>query len=103
MGAFCRLWENGTHLRVGGWLNAVIPMLIVPYYSTIGGWVSEVSGGSIIRGRGAGTVAEDGYFSAISLLIPGRQNSGSLCLQHLVFAIILGGVENGVECDVQEL
>ena len=24
---------------LGGWINAVIPMLIVPYYSTIGGWV----------------------------------------------------------------
>ena len=26
-------------LSAGGWLNAVIPMLIVPYYSVIGGWV----------------------------------------------------------------
>ena len=23
----------------GGWINAVIPILIVPYYSVIGGWV----------------------------------------------------------------
>ena len=28
-------------LRFGGWINAIIPMLIVPYYSTIGGWVTK--------------------------------------------------------------
>ena len=26
-------------LSFGGWINAVIPILIVPYYSVIGGWV----------------------------------------------------------------
>ncbi len=29
----------GRLLRTGGWLNAIIPILIVPYYSVIGGWV----------------------------------------------------------------
>ena len=26
-------------LQFGGWINAIIPILIVPYYSVIGGWV----------------------------------------------------------------
>ena len=26
-------------LSFGGWINAIIPILIVPYYSVIGGWV----------------------------------------------------------------
>ena len=26
-------------ILAGGWINAVIPILIVPYYSVIGGWV----------------------------------------------------------------
>ena len=27
--------------RFGGWINAIIPMLICPYYSVIGGWVCK--------------------------------------------------------------
>ena len=30
---------KGKGLAFGGWINAVIPILIVPYYSVIGGWV----------------------------------------------------------------
>ena len=26
---------------MGGWINAIIPMLIVPYYCVIGGWVAK--------------------------------------------------------------
>ena len=29
-------------LSFGGWINAVIPILIVPYYSVIGGWSSNI-------------------------------------------------------------
>lgn len=28
-------------LKVGGWLNAIAPLLIVPYYCVIGGWVTK--------------------------------------------------------------
>ena len=27
-------------LRLGGWINAVVPLLILPYYTLIGGWVT---------------------------------------------------------------
>ena len=30
---------KGKGIRFGGWINAIIPILIVPYYSVIGGWV----------------------------------------------------------------
>ena len=28
-------------LRLGGWINAVVPLLILPYYTLIGGWVTS--------------------------------------------------------------
>ena len=35
VGAFAS-FGNSFPFKLGGWLNAVIPILIVPYYSTIG-------------------------------------------------------------------
>ena len=45
-----------------GWINAIIPVLIVPYYSVIGGWVIKYLV-EYVKG-GSQTLAEDGYFSA---------------------------------------
>ena len=39
VGAF-QFFGKSIPFRLGGWINAVIPMLIVPYYSVIGGWVT---------------------------------------------------------------
>ena len=36
--AFASFGKSGF-LKFGGWINAIIPILIVPYYSVIGGWV----------------------------------------------------------------
>ena len=38
VGAFAA-YGNKPLNKAGGWINALIPMLIVPYYSVIGGWV----------------------------------------------------------------
>ena len=38
VGAFGKFGKS-KWLSLGGWINAVIPILIVPYYSVIGGWV----------------------------------------------------------------
>ena len=38
VGAFQAFGKAGW-LSAGGWINAIIPVLIVPYYSVIGGWV----------------------------------------------------------------
>ena len=47
---------------MGGWINAIIPILIVPYYSVIGGWVIKYLA-EYLMGK-AHLVAEDGYFSS---------------------------------------
>ena len=79
---------------LGGWINAVIPILIVPYYSVIGGWVIKYLV-EYLMGHGQ-QLAADGYFSAfISSGV-----STELCF--VVFAlftlaIIFAGVRNGIE------
>ena len=81
-------------LSFGGWINAIIPILIVPYYSVIGGWVIKYLV-EYICGN-AHQVAEDGYFSAFI------SNGVSTELCFIVFAlitlvIIYAGVRNGIE------
>ena len=53
---------KGKGIRFGGWINAIIPILIVPYYSVIGGWVIHYLA-EYLCGRGS-NLAADGYFSA---------------------------------------
>lgn len=81
-------------LSFGGWINAVIPLLIVPYYSVIGGWVIKYLVG-YLTGNGS-ALAADGYFSAF--ISDGF--STEICF--LIFAgftlgIIYAGVRNGIE------
>ena len=89
-GAFGHTWT----FRFGGWINAIIPMLIVPYYSTIGGWVIKYMF-EYIRGNGT-ELAADGYFTNFI------SGGFSVEIWFLVFAlvtlaIIYAGVENGIE------
>ena len=44
----------------GGWINAIIPILIVPYYSVIGGWVIRYLA-DYVSGHGS-ELATDGTF-----------------------------------------
>ncbi len=81
-------------LSFGGWFNAIIPILIVPYYSVIGGWVIKYLV-EYIKGNGS-MLAADGYFS--SFITDGL--STEICF--IVFAlftlgIIYAGVRNGIE------
>ena len=61
VGAF-KAFGNSGWLRFGGWINAIIPILIVPYYSVIGGWVVKYLADYAL-GRSS-ALAADGYFSA---------------------------------------
>ena len=93
VGAF-RVYSNKKIFAFGGWMNAIIPMLIVPYYSTIGGWVLHYLF-RYLTGN-VNTVAEDGYFG--SFISNGFQTE--LCF--IVFAlftvaVILLGVKQGIE------
>ena len=68
VGAY-RSFGKSKWLTLGGWINAVIPILIVPYYSVIGGWVIKYLYEYII-GNGK-QLASDGYFTGF--ISSGRQ------------------------------
>ena len=61
VGAFTHYGKDWM-FRFGGWINAVIPILIVPYYSVIGGWVSKYLY-AYCRGE-VTALAGDDYFSS---------------------------------------
>ena len=85
---------KGRGIRFGGWINAIIPILIVPYYSVIGGWVIHYLA-EYLCGRG-GNLAADGYFSAF--ITNGLQAELAFLLFSLfTLGIIFAGVRNGVE------
>ncbi|MCI8636006.1 MAG: sodium-dependent transporter [Eubacterium sp.] len=80
--------------RFGGWINAVIPMLIVPYYSVIGGWVVKYLFEYLRQNTAA--LAEDNYFGQFIA------NSADTELWFLLFgfivtAVLFAGVKQGVE------
>ena len=93
VGAFSA-FGNGRGRALGGWINAIIPILIVPYYSVIGGWVIKYLL-EYLRGNAA-ALAADGYFGAFI-------SSGlSVEVCFLIFtaftlSIIFAGVRGGVE------
>ena len=93
VGAFSAFGQ-GRGRTLGGWINAIIPILIVPYYSVIGGWVIKYLL-EYLRGNAA-ALAADGYFGAFI-------SSGlSVEVCFLIFAaftlsIIFAGVRGGVE------
>lgn len=93
VGAF-HFFGKSISFSIGGWLNAIIPILIVPYYSVIGGWVIKYLI-EYITGHGD-LLAFDEYFT--SFISDGI--STELCF--IVFAlftllIIYAGVRNGIE------
>ena len=94
VGAFKAFGKKAGWLSFGGWINAIIPVLIVPYYSVIGGWVIKYL---IEYVKGNGTkLAADGYFSEFI------SNGASTELCFVIFcmftlSIIYAGVRNGIE------
>ena len=93
VGAFSS-FGKGKLLRAGGWVNAIVPMLIVPYYSVIGGWVAKYLF-EYLRGS-TQALAEDAYFTTF------LSSPASMEIWFLVFAaatvlVITGGVKDGVE------
>lgn len=93
VGAFGTFGKKKS-LKFGGWINAVIPMLIVPYYSVIGGWVLKYLF-EYLRGNSE-TLAKDGYFTGF-ITSSGKVEFWFFVFAVLVFAVILAGVKNGVE------
>ena len=93
VGAFAKFGKS-KWLSFGGWINAIIPVLIVPYYSVIGGWVIKYLV-EYIKGNSQG-LATDDYFS--TFISDGV--STEVCFLFftlLTLMIIYAGVQNGVE------
>ena len=91
VGAFQKLNKKYTFI---GYLGAIVPILILPYYSVIGGWVLKYL--SAFTAGHAHFAAEDGYFDYFT---------GNVWQPILFFAIfigvtalvVLGGVQKGIE------
>lgn len=93
VGAF-RSFGKSLPFHFGGWLNAVIPILIMPYYSVIGGWVIKYLV-EYLKGNMA-LLAEDSYFT--SFISDSKSTEIWFVLfSAIVFFVILAGVKNGVE------
>ena len=78
---------------IGGWINSIVPMIIVPYYCVIGGWVIKYFV-EYIKGS-TQAVADDSYFTNFT------GQAGSVELWFIVFTAmvtiaILAGVKHGV-------
>ena len=94
VGAFNRISNNNKLMGLGGWINAIIPILIVPYYSVIGGWVCKYLFEYVRNDVKA--IASDTFFGEFIT------NGAETELWFIVFAILVlvviyMGVENGIE------
>ncbi len=93
VGAFAAFGKS-LPFRLGGWVNAIVPMIIVPYYCVIGGWVLKYLVGYL--GGGAAALAGDGYFDGF-IAASGSVTLWFVLFSLLVFLVILAGVKQGVE------
>ena len=92
VGAF-KHFSSKKSYRLGGWINAIIPVLIVPYYSVIGGWVLKYMVDYITKP--AAKVAKDGYFSQF---ISGTSPEWwFIIFALLTIVIVYMGVQGGIE------
>ena len=93
IGAF-KSFSNTKASAFGGWINALVPFIICPYYAFIGGWVVKYLVGYCTGETQA--MAADGYFGGYisSNLQP---ELFFIIFVLLTMVVILGGVVNGVE------
>lgn len=95
-------------IRIGGWINALVPMIILPYYAVIGGWVTRYVTAlafhpvesfhkdRMVESGGKSITASAAFFQDF---ITSWQDS---LLYFLLFAVIMGivvafGVKKGIE------
>ena len=93
VGAF-NAFGKSLPFKIGGWINAVIPMLIIPYYSVIGGWVFKYLF-EYLRGS-TDALAEDSYFTGF-ITAGASVEVWFLIFTLVVLLIIVAGVEHGIE------
>ena len=91
IGAFQKLDKRFSFI---GYLGALIPALILPYYSVIGGWVTKYFA-VYITGGGADAAA-DGYFGTF-ISSNGEPIGWFLLFIGVTALIVMLGVEKGIE------
>ena len=93
VGAFKDLSHNKI-MGLGGWINAIIPILIVPYYSVIGGWGCKYLFEYITAD--VNEIATDSFF--VDFITNGYDAEfWFIVFAILVLFVIYKGVENGIE------
>lgn len=87
-------YSKSKWATAGGWINAIVPMIILPYYCVIGGWVIKyLVTYAVGNVKGA---AQDGFFGAF--IGSALQSEGwFIVFAALTLTVILFGVESGVE------
>lgn len=82
-----------------GWLSALVPVIITPYYCVIGGWVMKYL--AEFAGNNMTALAEDAYFgNFISIAEPGMASNPMFWFALFVlatFLVVLFGVDKGIE------
>lgn len=87
-------YSNSPLAKAGGWINAVIPILICPYYSVIGGWVCKYLFAFLTTDMD--TITSDTFFT--DFITNGASSELWFCVfVALNLVIIYMGVENGIE------
>ena len=91
IGAFEKLNKKFSFV---GYLAAIVPIIILPYYSVIGGWVTKYLVGFV--SNHAGTMAEDSYFTGY-IGKTGEPVLWFLLFMAITAVVVIFGVEKGIE------
>ncbi len=91
IGAFRSLNKKYSFIGV---IASAVPVIILPYYSVIGGWVSKYL--AVFLTGGVGEAAADGYFESF-IAKPIEPIGWFLLFIGLTALIVLIGVEKGIE------
>ncbi len=91
IGAYKKLDKRFSFI---GMLAALVPMIILPYYSVIGGWIIKYLG-VFVTGNMA-NAATDGYFESF-IAQPTEPIGWFMLFMGLTALVVLFGVEKGIE------
>ncbi len=91
IGAFSSLDKR---FKFVGVLASIVPMIILPYYSVIGGWVAKYL--SVFATGGVSEAANDGYFDSF-ISNPIEPIGWFLLFIGITALVVLLGVEKGIE------
>ncbi len=93
VGAY-KKYTDKKSVIAGGWINAIIPILIVPYYSVIGGWVCKYLYEYLVED--VNVIAGENFFS--DFITNGAASEfWFLVFAAIVLVIIFMGVRRGIE------